>query len=87
MCVSILLHAQMLSVFSEYVCLSVYIWMHGAALVSVRYVDMVVGMPCGSVWMSTSVTTRELRSQGAEKWMQLRVRSALPMMEQAALDI
>lgn len=63
--VSTLMPAQVLSVFSENVGPSVHIQMHRDSFVSVhvQYMDMVVGMPCGNVWMSTSVTAWEMRGQ------------------------
>lgn len=55
---------KMLSIFSEHVCLSVHVWSPRSSFgvcVHVPYVDVVVGLSRGNVWMSTSVTTQEMR--------------------------
>lgn len=67
---STLMHAQLLSVFSEYVCLSVHIWTHRGSFgvcVHVPCADVIVGLPCGNVWVSASVITEEMRNYRSQE--------------------
>ena len=64
---SMLTYTQMLRLCSEHVCPSAHLEAEGqigCLCVQVRYVDMVVGMPCGGMWVSTPGTAQGMRGQG-----------------------